>query len=145
MGGSLILTATTVPANAVVTWTSSDDTKASVVNGTVTGEAEGSATITAKITVDGTDYTDTCTVTVTPVPSVELNKDATTITAGQSETLTATTVPAGETVTWSSSDETVATVADGVVTTLVAGTTTITAKITVDGEDYTDTCAVTVE
>lgn len=145
MGGSLILTATTVPANAVVTWTSSDDTKAYVVNGTVTGEAEGSATITAKITVDGTDYTDTCTVTVTPVPSVELNKDATTITAGQSETLTATTVPAGETVTWSSSDETVATVADGVVTTLVAGTTTITAKITVDGEDYTDTCAVTVE
>lgn len=115
------------------------------MNGTVTGEAEGSATITAKITVDGTDYTDTCTVTVTPVPSVELNKDATTITAGQSETLTATTVPAGETVTWSSSDETVATVADGVVNTLVAGTATITAKITVDGEDYTDTCTVTVE
>lgn len=46
-------------------WTSSDDTIASVLDGVVTGEAEGSATITATITVDGTDYTATCDVTVT--------------------------------------------------------------------------------
>lgn len=59
------LTATTVPADATVTWTTSDATKATVANGVVTGVAEGTATITATITVDGTDYTDTCTVTVT--------------------------------------------------------------------------------
>ena len=60
------LTATTVPADAEVTWTSSDDTKAEVNDGVVTGVAEGNATITASITVDGTEYTATCAVTVTP-------------------------------------------------------------------------------
>lgn len=59
------LTATTVPADATVTWTTSDATKATVANGVVTGVAEGTATITATITVDGTAYTDTCAVTVT--------------------------------------------------------------------------------
>lgn len=60
------LTATTVPADAEVTWASSDNTKASVSDGVVTGEAEGSANVTASITVDGETYTDTCAVTVTP-------------------------------------------------------------------------------
>lgn len=78
------------------------------------------------------------------VPSVELNKSTTSIVALASETLTATTVPEDAEVTWTSSDETVATVANGVVSALTAGTTTITAKITVDGVDYSDTCAVTV-
>lgn len=62
--GTVTLTATTVPADAVVTWSSSDSTKATVSNGVVTGVASGSATITATITVDGTDYTATCAVTV---------------------------------------------------------------------------------
>lgn len=60
------LTATTVPADAEVTWASSDGTKASVSDGVVTGEAEGNANVTASITVDGETYTDTCAVTVTP-------------------------------------------------------------------------------
>lgn len=59
------ITATTVPADATVTWTTSDATKATVANGVVTGVAEGTATITASITVDGTAYTATCAVTVT--------------------------------------------------------------------------------
>lgn len=59
------LSADTVPAGAEITWTSSDNTKASVSpSGVVTGVAAGSATITATITVDETDYTDTCAVTV---------------------------------------------------------------------------------
>lgn len=53
------------PQDATVVWTSSDDTKATVEDGVVTGVAVGSATITAKITVDNVDYTDTCAVTVT--------------------------------------------------------------------------------
>lgn len=64
-GGSKALTATTVPADAEVTWASSDDTKVTVSNGTVTAVAEGSANVTATITVDGTQYTATCAVTVT--------------------------------------------------------------------------------
>ena len=61
---SVTLTASKIPADAVVTWSSSDSTKASVSNGVVTGEAVGSAIITATITVDGVAYTDTCTVIV---------------------------------------------------------------------------------
>ncbi len=78
-------------------------------------------------------------------PSVTLDKDTLALTvSGDSATLVATTVPAGETVTWTSSDENVATVAAGVVSPEGAGTATITASITVDGQTYTDTCAVTV-
>lgn len=62
---TLALTATTIPADAQVTWTSSDDATASVVGGVVTGEAVGTATITATITVNDVDYTDTCAITVT--------------------------------------------------------------------------------
>lgn len=65
VNGSVTLTATTVPANAVVTWTSSDEDIAMVTNGEVLGVAAGSATITASITVDGSTYTATCDVTVT--------------------------------------------------------------------------------
>ena len=65
VGGTRKITATTVPADATITWTSSNTTKATVSNGTVTGVATGSANITASITVDGTTYTDTTAVTVT--------------------------------------------------------------------------------
>ena len=55
----------TVPRTAEITWTSSAEGKATVSStGIVTGIEAGSATITAKITVDETDYTDTCAVTV---------------------------------------------------------------------------------
>ena len=69
-----------------------------------------------------------------------------TLTAGGATgTLVATVAPVTATnknVTWSSSAPAVATVANGVVTPLTAGTTTITVT-TVDG-GKTDTCAVTV-
>lgn len=64
-GKTIVLEATTTPRDAVVTWTSSDGTKASVTNGAVLGVAAGTATITAKITYNGVEYTDTCAVTVT--------------------------------------------------------------------------------
>ena len=79
------------------------------------------------------------------VESVSLNKTTLTIGAGSSETLTATILPAAATnrnVTWTSSDSTVATVANGVVTGVKAGNATITVT-TVDG-GKTATCAVTV-
>ena len=67
IGETITLQAVTVPAGETVTWTSSDDEKASVANGVVSGVASGTVTITATITVDGTQYTDTATVAV-PVP-----------------------------------------------------------------------------
>ena len=82
--------------------------------------------------------------TVKDPPSVTLDKKTANVAVEGTVALTATTVPAGSTVTWTSSDTTVATVSSGTVTGVAAGTATITAKITVDGTDYTDTCAVTV-
>lgn len=76
--------------------------------------------------------------------SIQLNKNATTIAAGSTETLTASTVPAGETVTWASANTTVATVSNGVVTAVTGGAVNITASITVSGTTYSDVCAVTV-
>ena len=65
VSGTRKITATTVPADATITWASSNTSKATVSDGTVTGVATGSANITASITVDGTTYTDTTAVTVT--------------------------------------------------------------------------------
>ena len=45
--GTLALTAGSIPSGATVTWASSDTTKATVSNGTVTGVAVGKVTITA--------------------------------------------------------------------------------------------------
>ena len=64
-GSTVKLTAQTLPANRPVVWSSSATTYATVAtDGTVTGVASGSATITATATIDGQTYTDTCTVTV---------------------------------------------------------------------------------
>ena len=79
------------------------------------------------------------------IPSVTLNKSTTSIVALATEILTATTVPDGATVTWTTSDKDVATVTSGgVVTGVSAGTATITATITVDYKTYTDSCVVTI-
>lgn len=143
VNGTLTLTATTVPEDAEVTWTSSNDSIASVSDGVVTGEASGSATITATITVDGQTASATCAITVIE-PSVELDKSSDSVVVNGTTTLTATTVPADAEVTWTSSDDTVAEVTDGTVTGVATGTATITATITVDEVDYTDTCAIEV-
>lgn len=79
------------------------------------------------------------------VTGVTLNKTATSIEQGQTETLTATVQPNNATnqnISWSSSDESVAKVADGVVTALNVGTATIT--VTTEDGNKTATCNVTV-
>lgn len=77
-------------------------------------------------------------------PSVTLNQHTANLAADGTRQLTATTVPADSEVAWTSSDEDIATVEDGLVTAVAAGTATITATITVGGVEHTDTCAVTV-
>lgn len=81
---------------------------------------------------------------VSTEPSVTLDQNEVTVEASDTVTLKATTYPAGETVTWASDDTDVATVSGGVVTGVAEGEATITASITVGGNTYTDTCAVTV-
>lgn len=77
------------------------------------------------------------------VSSVELNKTELALQVDEVEQLTATVLPENattKTVTWESTDESVATVDGGFITALKAGTTTIKAKA---GEKEA-TCAVTV-
>ena len=64
-GDGETLVATVVPSDAVVDWDSSDDKVATVEGGVLAAVAVGEATITAKITVKGIEYTATCGVTVT--------------------------------------------------------------------------------
>jgi|GEM_PF-131186 Bacterial surface proteins containing Ig-like domains len=147
-GQTLTLVATVAPAeadNKTIIWSSSNEAAATVTNGVVKAVASGKATITAK-TEDG-EFTATCAVTVTtPVTGVELDKTELTLTEGDTETLTATVVPADAdnmNVTWSSSNEAIAKVANGVVTAVAEGNATIT--VTTAEGNFTATCAVTVE
>ena len=78
------------------------------------------------------------------VTGVSLSQTEASLTVGETLTLTATVIPdyAADKVTWSSSDEAVATVTDGVVTAKGEGSATITVT-TADG-GKTATCTVTV-
>ena len=92
-------------------------------------------------------YVRTVTPEIVPVSQITLNKAETSISVGNSETLTATVAPenaANKALTWASSDEDVATVApDGTVTAVKAGAATITATAA-DGSGKSATCTVTV-
>ena len=78
------------------------------------------------------------------VTGITLDRTSVELTEGETTTLVATVAPDDATVkmvAWSTSDETIATVADGAVTAVKAGTATITAK----AGDKKATCTVTVK
>lgn len=80
------------------------------------------------------------------VPAINLNRHSVTLTEGDTFQLVANTVPAGETVTYSSSASAKADVTSGgLISAEEAGSAVITAAITVEGVTYTDTCTVVVE
>jgi hypothetical protein len=95
-------------------------------------------------TVDGKDVAPAKLYTIgKAVSSVTLDKTTVSVNVNATETLTATVTPSdatNSTVEWTSSDESVATVSNGVVTGKKGGTATITA--TADG--VSATCTVTV-
>ena len=144
VGETVTLTATVKPDNATdktVTWSTSDASVATVNDGVVTAKKVGTATITAK----AGDKSATCEITVvaTPVTAVTLNKTSVSLKAGETVTLKATVKPddaTDKTVTWGSSDESVAKVENGIVTAIGKGLSTITAK----AGDTSATCLVTV-
>ena len=135
VGETLQLTATASDGSDVE-WSSSDKTVVSVTrDGLIRGAKAGTATITAK----SGEATATCEVTVCSV-DVTISKTTATIEIGQSITLTAEAEDGGE-IVWSSSDEKIATVENGVVTGLKEGKAIITAKRAQAGAA---TCEVTV-
>ncbi|MBK6489200.1 MAG: Ig-like domain-containing protein [Gemmatimonadetes bacterium] len=117
----------------VVTWSSSAATVASVsTSGTVTGVSAGTATITAL--VEGKSAAATITVTNVPVETVTLTTPSSSISVGTSVQSTVVLKDAGgntltgRTVTYTSSNLTIAVVnAQGVISGIAAGATTITA------------------
>ena len=149
-GGTETLTATVAPANATnknVTWSSSNTSVATVSNsGVVTAKTVGSATIT--VTTSDGGKTAKCSVTVAvPVSGISLDQTALTLFEGENRSLIATISPSDATdksVTWTSSNTSVATVStSGVVSAKKAGSTVVTVRTT-DGAK-TATCAVTVK
>lgn len=146
VGSTVTLIATVTPSNATnktVTWSTNNSSVATVSNGVVTGKSVGTATITA--TAGG--YSATCTVSVTSatiaVTGISLDKTSAKVATGKSITLTATVTPSNatnKTVTWSTSNSSIASVSNGTVTGKSAGTVTITA--TAGGKSAT--CSVTV-
>ena len=152
-GESETLTATIAPSNATgdktVKWSSSNAEVAAVdSNGKVTAKKAGTAVITA---TSSNGKTASCTVTVKQkeiaITGISLNKSTTSITEGESETLTATITPSNttgdKTVKWSSSNEAVAAVdSNGKVTAKKAGTAVITAT---SSNGKTAGCTVTVK
>ena len=139
------LTAAVAPENTTDTlvWTSSNDAVATVKDGVVTAKSEGTATITAAC---GSAKAE-CVVTVLPpIPAtgVTLDKAALKLYEGDAAKLTAMVKPedtTDKTIVWTSSDKTIATVKDGVVTAVKAGTATITAACS----EAKAACAVTVK
>ena len=142
VGNTYTLTAQVLPENTtdILSWENSNPKIVELSqNGELKAIKQGQAIITAKA---GTK-TAVCLVTVGAVAeSVALDKTEMTIARGETVQLSATVTPAdvAEPVTWTSSNEEVASVSDGRVTGVNAGKATITAAI----GDKSASCDVTV-
>src|SRR5438876_1007233 len=128
-----------------VTWASNNSAVTVGGTGLATGAGTGSATITA--TSEGQSGTSGVTVTFVPVASVTVNPASASVQVGQTVQLSATPRDAngnalpGRTVTWASTNTTVATVnGQGLVTAKVVGSATITAT----SEGQSGSAAITV-
>ena len=136
-GDTYNLTATIKPSNTSnknITWTSSNNEIATVVDGKITTYKEGTAKITAT-TTNGKKAT--CTITVKKVnikpTSIKLNKTSVNLTVGETTSIIATILPENATnksIVWTSSDNSIAEINNGKITAKKAGTAKITAKIT---------------
>ena len=156
VGKTLTLTATIVPDDATkkkLAWSSSDENVAIVENGEVTAIAEGVAAITAAAK-DGSGKSASCVVTVTYnsnpdevlVEEIALNKSYLELAEGETYTLRASVYPEdadNPSLTWTSSDRSVATVAKGKITAVSSGYATITASAN-DGSGVSASCEVLV-
>lgn len=130
-----------------ISWSTSDESIASVNNGFITGKAPGSATITAS--TSGVSGSTSVTVKAKPVivKSIILDKTSVTLIEDETVTLTASVSPENaddKSLSWSSSDESILQVtSNGNVKALKAGN----AKVTVSSNDggAKAECKVTVK
>jgi len=166
----IALTATVLPGNATektITWVSNNTTVATVTNGNITAINAGSATITAYVDENLNSQRDTnekyatCSVTVsgtTPSPtvwvtSVNINSTSLSIEEDSFDMVYATVLPSNatyKTVTWLSSNTSVATVSNGRITGVNAGNAVVTAYVdengnaSLDNDEQNDTVNITI-
>ncbi|MBE5813480.1 MAG: Ig domain-containing protein, partial [Clostridiales bacterium] len=161
-GGSTTIIATVEPENATnktINWTTSNSSRATVSpTSTESGESvtiqtssssTGDVTITAT-TADGTNLSATCSISVSAstvsVTGISVNPTSVTLNVGGTKSLTATISPPNATnqgKTWTSSNNSVATVSGGTVRAVAPGPATIT--VTASGNtSKTATCSVSV-
>ena len=144
LGGEVTLVATVYPENVTdktVVWSSTNQSVASVANGKMTALGVGDCFIIA----DCQGKRDTCSVNVYAIDpeSVVLSQHNASMLPGETVTLTATVYPdntTNKTVVWSTTNESVATVANGKVTAVAVGDCFIIA----DCQGKRDTCSVNV-
>ena len=147
VGASETLKATITPTNATVqtpAWTSKNTSIATVKDGKVTGVKKGSTEIVASAGNISVVIKVTVTQDEVAVSKVSLNKTSATIEKGKQITLKATITPtdaANKNITWTTNNSKVATVKDGKVTAVGAGTTSIVAK---SNNGKQATCKITV-
>ena len=141
------ITATVTPENCTyeVSWSSEDNDIVTIDNG---GHMTAVTNGTTNIIATCGSKSASCSVTVSleeaniPCTSIQLSSDTLTFTGSGSQTLTYTVTPENttDTITWSSDNESVATVNNGIVTAIGNGSCTITANC----GNYSDTCSVEV-
>ena len=136
-------------ADYVIRWESSDPEVLTVdEEGFYKGKAvsDKPVTVTGTYVYNGQEYTDTCLFYVRkPVKSVKLSEEAMTMNPGETRTLEPIVKPDDATfrdVYWFSTDESVATVKDGIVTAVNPGQAGV-YVITLDG-NYKRTCQIEV-
>ncbi len=148
LNGTITLSPTFVPAyasNKTVSWSSSNTGVATVSSkGVVSGKKAGTAVITC---TGAGGVKATCNVhVVNPATGITLSEKTLTLAAGSTQKLSAKVTPdnaTDKTVSWSSSDDKVATVsASGEVTAVAGGKCTITATTNSGGK--VASCSVTV-
>ncbi len=128
-GASAKLVAEVTPGDAEyeLVWESSDESVAIVAGGTVAAIAPGSTIVTA--TIAGSELSASCSVTVyRSEGTILLDITKAELARGKSVTVHATASAGSGDITWSSSDDKIATVDDGVITAVSSGRATITAR-----------------
>ena len=129
-------------------WSSSNSSVATVSDtGLITAESLGSAVITAKSEFYGINYSYAVSVQ-DPATGIALDKEKVSICEGDTATLKVNSIPDKTTfrnLTWSSSDDNIATVSDGVVTGISKGSAKITATAEgKNGQTLTATAVINV-
>ena len=139
-GRTLQLAAAKSPESVEVTWATSDAEVATVSeSGLVTGVKAGKATISVKV---GDETKDSVEITVKPVTVAIDGSETAELYVTRTVQLTVTKAPADAAITWTSSDDEVATVSEnGLVTGVKGGEATITAT----SGNASDSITVTVK